>query len=1318
MNEIRTATSERTEPGIALTQRQLLIWTEQTLAPDLPANNMAMSFTLAGAIDPDGFDRAFRSVVDSCEAMRTVVQMVEDSPRRFVRPTFETVVEHLDFSNEADPMTTYEQWRDRRCQRRFDLERSLFDCALVTLGPRSSVWYLCQHHLICDAWSFGLIFDRTSKLYEDPFASLDPEPVGLSEKQLASEQSYLVSDRHAEDRSFWNARFALPVEPLRPYGLDPSSKGAALRYASVELGSERSARIRSLAEEEATRAATPTLGLSLLFTTALYSYLHRTTGNMDLGIGSPVHNRPSRWSKSAVGRYAETCPMRVQLDEGETFRSLRKKVVEESYAVLAHARCSLANPIYAKRYDAMLNFHNAAMRKFSGLSVETDLRTGLGSLPRAGDAGSPTANRTWLAGELLTLNVHDFEGSGVFRLGFEFSADVFDDSLRRRAVEHFMNLLDAMLDDPGQRIDSAPLATPVELAESPENLPARRLEEPAPVADSIDSQSILARFREQVARVPDRIAVVSQGRALSYAALDDSVHRLSALLRTAGVLPGDLVGVLLPRSSTLLVSLLAIHDAGATYLPIETGHPAERIRMILADATPTLVLTDAAYAERLPPDGPPQVRLDAGWDQGAPAPPPPALLEPFANGLAYVDYTPSASGPPRGVEIEHASLSNAVTCIARRIGLNASDRVLAMTTSPFDLSAIELFLPLVVGGSVEIVDKMTCQNPDRLFERLNDRAVTLAHASTAVWRMLIDEGWSGRRGLRLLATAEGDPMLRELADKLLERADEVWQACGALETSTWSSIEQVARGADRVSIGRPVDGATLHVLSPTLGPLPLGVPGELYVGGAALARGYRGRPEETARDFVARPGEPGDRLYKTGECARRAMDGRIECLGRRDGRVTIRGVRIELGEIEAALLRVDEVSEAVVVVADDAEQHRTLVVHVVFDKERTGEVDALAERLRAQLPNRMMPSHWQVLDQIPVAAGGKVNRAALVRDWRARTGIVAGGDPPRDDVEVEIASLWRELLGVSNVTRDDDFFDLGGQSLLAVEAVRRLSVRLGRRIDLATFFEHSSVAGLREALTTSGLQHARTLAVELRRGSLARPLFCIGGVHLYHALAGAFTMPLTVYGISVHQELDWIEAVERGERPNVPSTEETARECIATIRQYQPHGPYRLAGLSYGGVLAYEIAHQLNQLGEEVDGLVLLDARLRSALAGARGAFGGLRRFLRRLLNPAPGTGWRWRAAFDREELRDRLFVEAVVRYERNIEPYSGSALLCRARGHALEEIEFDETLGWGRLVGGGLEFADCEGDHVDLLSSTHAVATASGIERYLSRHA
>ncbi len=1314
---------ENPEGGLGLTSRQLLIWTEQQLAPDIPSNNMLMCFTIDGDIDPDRFACAFESVVDETDALRTVIQDMDGAPRQFVLPNAARLVDFVDLSDGASP-ERFLAWRDARSVRRFDLDEQLFDCALIRLGDDRSIWYLCQHHLICDAWSFSLIFKRTALFYGNPDAASEAPKARRYRKYLDSQESYRGSDRHTVSAAFWKERFSDPIAPLHPYGVDPAGKRPATRRLSIDLGDVRSERIRALAQQEEMRAATATLSRSMIFTTVLYAYLHRISGNEIVGIGSPVLNRPSRWSKQTVGLFMEVCPFRVEISEDDSFASLHRKAIDENFAVLPHAACSVSNPIRNKRYDAMLNFHNAIFPDFAGQPAQADLRTGPVAMSSRANWEGIDRDVAWDAGEVLTLQVLDFGDTGSFQLHFEFNVDVFDDGTSKHAIEHFLNLLDAMLADPDCTVNAVPMLTPGERkAIASSSCDAERETKGAP-SKPFDERPVLERFRDWVARDPDRTALIQDPSIdhgeLSYGELDDRVRILSAAIREAGMTRGDRIAVCLTRSAEMLIALLATHDASAAYVPVDPEQPAARIALILEEARPSLVITETSLIDRVETCAAPRILLDPGiWDVAA-APPPAETghdqRSESESPLAYIIFTSGSTGRPKGVEIEHHALCNFMTSMANRPGLSKKDRLLAITTISFDIAALELFLPLTVGACLEIADEETCRDPARLAERLEASRISLMQATPATWQMLVDSGWQGRSDFRVLCG--GDALSRELANALLDRAREVWNLYGPTETTIWSSVERITPGTENVCIGQPIDRTSLRILTSGLQGVPKGVPGELFIGGDGLARGYCRQPELTAARFVLTPESPDERFYRTGDRVRQLPDGRIECLGRVDFQVKIRGFRIEAGEIEAALRRLDELTDAVVVARGADARDRHLVAYLVPQNDAQPVIETLSAALRSSLPSYMIPTRWIIVERLPLTGNGKIDRKKVAGLPGHEVQAVGHREAPRNDTEVQIAEVWRELLGVSEIGRDDDFFDLGGHSLLAVEGLARIERRLGRRTPLAAFFERPTVAGVSDSLRSDGGDTHVAAAVELRAGTSEMPLFCIGGIHLYQALAREMTPGLRVFGVFLAQETDWLAALQRGRKPKLASTEDSAAQYIEVIKRHQPQGPYRLAGLSYGGVLAYEMARQLTNAGERVEALILFDVRLYGVVARAGGFFSRFRLRLRGLRADWAAANFSENSRRSSAPLRDRLFIQAIRDYEGRIAPYDGSVLLCVAKDNDPSDANADPSFGWAGLVRGDLTIVECPGDHVGLVAGDYAAQTASTVEAFLTSHA
>ena len=568
-------------------------------------------------------------------------------------------------------------------------------------------------------------------------------------------------------------------------------------------------------------------------------------------------------------------------------------------------------------------------------------------------------------------------------------------------------------------------------------------------------------IEEQAERRPEAVAVVSSGESLTYAELNARANRLARRLRAMGVGPEVLVGLCAGRSARTVVGLLAILKAGGAYVPLDPAYPAERIAFMLQDAQVSVLLTEERLRDQLPGGEARILCLDsesqtsdqesaANLDGGA-----------SAGNLAYVIYTSGSTGKPKGVQITHGALANLLQSMRRLLSINERDALLAVTTLSFDIAALEIFLPLIVGARVELIDRDVAADGARLAGRLNDPGITFLQATPATWRLLLEAGWQGQPALTMLCGGEALP--RALADRLLDKGAALWNVYGPTETTIWSSACRVEAGETPISIGRPIANTQFYVLDKRLRAVPVGVIGELYIGGSGLARGYRHRAALTAERFIPDPfgATPGGRLYWTGDLARWRADGTLECLGRVDHQVKIRGFRVELGEIEAALARHPAVREAAVAARPDASGEMSLAAYIVVrDGAEASSAADLRRWLQGQLPDYMVPSAFVSLEALPLTPNGKVDRQALPDPGQARLTESADFVPPRGPVEEMVASGWGSLLGVERVGAHDNFFDLGGHSLLATQVVSRLREAFGVEIPLRALFESPTVAGL------------------------------------------------------------------------------------------------------------------------------------------------------------------------------------------------------------------------------------------------------------------
>ena len=597
-------------------------------------------------------------------------------------------------------------------------------------------------------------------------------------------------------------------------------------------------------------------------------------------------------------------------------------------------------------------------------------------------------------------------------------------------------------------------------------------------------------FEDQVRATPEATAVVFDEKSLTYGELNRQANRLARHLEKLGVGPDKVVAVCLERSFDLIVCLLAILKAGGAYLPVDPALPRERQALMLDDAQPTVLVTEQLLQAELPPVAAPifvfdleraSLESESGEDVSG------RVTE---KNLAYVIYTSGSTGVPKGVEIPHEALVNFLVSMKERPGLTDRDVLVAVTTFSFDIAGLEIFLPLVTGARLILLSRDDAADGFRVLHHLTANNATVLQATPSTWRMLLDAKWQGHPQLKMLCGGEALP--RELANQLLAKGGELWNMYGPTETTIWSSVARVAPDDAPINIGRPIANTQLYILDAHLQPVPMGVPGELHIGGLGLARGYRNRPELTAERFVPDPfsSEPGARLYKTGDVARLRAKGQIEVLGRLDHQVKIRGFRIELGEIEARISEHPQVKEVVVTAREDVPGRKQLVAYLVLHAETPASplVPDLRGFLEPKLPDYMIPAFFEELAALPRTPNGKINRKALPAP---KTQSALPNRPyvvPRNPVELKLTEIWAEVLGRDRVGIEDNIFEIGGDSLLIFRIAARAN-EAGLPITIRQFFQHRTIAGMVARMESAEIQPVPSGASALSITAVSRDAY-------------------------------------------------------------------------------------------------------------------------------------------------------------------------------------------------------------------------------------
>jgi len=1166
------AVTRRREDGPApLSVAQEQLWYFSQLAPENPVYNEAASIRKDGPLDLDALTRAFNEIVRRHEIWRTTFAIEGGRPLQVVHAPQAFDLPLIDLSSLAGPEREPAATRlvAEEARRPYLLtEGPLVRPLLVRFAEDHHRLYLAMHHLVFDGVSlYRIILPELVALYEAFTAGLT-NPLTNHHLQYADyatwELAWAGSDEMLRRLSYWRRRLEgapsleLPLDHPRP----PRQRFRGGMEALL-LNSDLTSGLREIARDAGCT-------LFQVICAAFAVLMHRYSGQDDVVFGTMADLRLRPELESMVGYCSTPLVLRVDLCDDPTFRELLGRAREEILGALANVvpfervvrdvqptRDPSMNPVY----QAMVVLQPPVVASDSSWATH----------------GMDVAVGNALGHAKLDLHLELEESpEGHVSGRLIYNSDVFDQVTAAGMAGHMVRLLEGIVEDPQRLVCDLPVLTEPELRR-------QIVDWNATDAGYPQDSSLHDLIQVQAELSPDAIAVQCAGNRLTYRELDRRANRLAHLLRKAGVARGDLVGVCVPRSLEMLVGMLAILKAGGAYVPLDPLYPAERLAFMVEDSGARVIVTQSGLPAGLLGLDIAVIHttdLDTAGDLPDTAPAGGATGE----DLAYVIYTSGSTGKPKGVRIPHRAVVNLISAMAREPGLSSTDTVLAITTNSFDIAVIELWLPLIRGARIELATTPVVADGRRLARLFEEAHPTFMQATPATWRMLIQSGWKGDP--TLVALAGGEAVDRQLADQLLDRCGRLWNVYGPTETTVWSTLGPIERG-ERVSIGRPIANTSVYVLDRHRQPQPVGTPGEIFIGGHGVARGYLNRPELTAERFVPDPFRPGTQMYATGDLGRLWHDGRIEHLGRLDHQVKVRGYRIELGEVEVALLRDPGVASAVVVARDDRFGDRHLVAYFVPVENALPDQAGLRAVLRRTLPEYMVPSVFVELAALPLTPNGKVDRKALPAPEASSQVAAERYVAPRTPLEEQLATVWAQVLGVARVGVDDDFFDLGGHSLLAVRLLAEVDRELGVEVPVAAFFQGAAtVAGLATAIEDNRGQRPSSLLFSVQPNGSRLPLFFVHAHETSLLTLRHFTRPL-----GPGQPLLALLPKRKEHRfEQAGSVEEMAADLVAAIRQAQPHGPYYIAGHSFGGILAYEMASQLRAADEAVDWVGILDA--------------------------------------------------------------------------------------------------------------------------------
>ncbi|MFF4445712.1 amino acid adenylation domain-containing protein [Streptomyces sp. NPDC001502] len=1167
---------------------QQRLWLLDRLQPGRPDYNMPGAVRLTGELDTDAALAALTDVVARHEVLRSRIEesgeagaegafgaRVVPGPASVFTPAFTDL-------SELGAAAAGERARELAAHDAalpFDLAAAgPLRARLVRIAPQEHLLVIVAHHIAFDGWSVGVFWREFFAAYRArTLEGAEPLPeLAVSYREFASwQRERLSGDALAGTLDHWRERLAglapLDLPTDRPRPATPSGRGEQF---SFELPGPLLRGLRDLG-----RRHDATLFMVLL--AGFQALLARWSGSEDVAVGSPIAGRDRTELEPLIGFFVNSLVLRTDLSGDPAFGELLDRARETALGAYAHQEVPFERLVEEVRPERDLS-RNPLFQVMLVLDEEAAAPPALPGLDVEPLSLASGASK-------FDLSLYFVEEEGALRGEAVFATDLFDRESVERMTSALAELLTAAVADPTTPLGALPLMGPAE--------ERRILRAGAGSAGPAAERPLPVLVGEQASCTPEAVAVDDGEHSLTYAGLWEVSGRLARELARLGVGPDTAVAVCAERSALLPAALLGVLRSGGLYVPVDPGYPADRIGYMLADSGARVLVVSGRSGAAQAPDGVAVVDLDAlAGDRDARAdfaPVPPAPEQ-----LAYALYTSGSTGRPKGVTVPHRALANFARDMVRRLELTAGDTVAAVTTASFDIAVLELLVPLVCGATVRVVDRETARDGTLLAKELDSAPVTVVQATPATWHQLMESGWQAPR---VRALCGGEALPPALAERMRTALGTVWNVYGPTETTVWSTAHRLSGpvGDGPVPIGSALANTRLHVLDAGLRPVPVGVFGELYIGGDGVARGYHGRPALTADRFVPDPYAAGERLYRTGDLVRRLADGGLEYRGRADGQVKVRGHRMELGEIESALARHPRVLAAAVAVHGTGVD--AVLAGYVTWRDEAGDVRELGDFLRRDLPEYMVPAVLTALDRLPLTPNGKLDRKALpAPSADAARGDGAGRTAPRDTTELRMARLWEQTLGTAPIGVRDDFFALGGHSLKAFALMAAVRREFGVELPLNLVFRRRTVELLCEALPDAGAAAARLL-VPLADGDPSRPPLVLvhprgGDVVCYRDL---------VRDLSARPGGDrrilGLESVgyNTGETP-LERVPEMAERYLAALREEQPHGPYLLAGWSFGGTVAYEMAARLEAAGEEVAFLGLIDAAAPGAAPGSR----------------------------------------------------------------------------------------------------------------------
>lgn len=1311
--------------------------------------NESVSIRFTGLLDRNALARAWHSLVERHEALHSAFSA--DGRQLCVFGDFSIDLVYLDGStqspSEVAELIDAQVKQDALYE--FDLLNGpLAKASLIRLSDTVHHFTLTAHHIVCDGWSLGILLQDLSTLYSAYAQRRVPAlPEAPAYSTYAVEQlQFLKSDAYQAIEDYWLQQYqgTIPVVDLPTDFARPALRTYTIARQDYQLADGLGLAVKQMGAKA---------GCSFITTlmTAFEVFLHRLTGKEDIIIGLPTAGQSATGYLGLVGHCVNLLPLRSFPRSDIRFLDFLQQRKAETLDAYEHQRLTFSSllkklafvrdpsrvPLVPVIFNVDMGIDDGV--QFYGLDYE------LISNPRQYGAVD------------LFLNISGSQTNASLVLEWSFNTNLFKPETIHRMMAEYERVLRAIVENPSILIED------IQLADQDEQIQKLAAWNNT-YADYPREQSLPSLLAETAARYPDKTALVftrndAQHGPLTYRELDEKSNRLAQAIRQKGfgaqtATQTPVVGVVLDRTPDLVLTLLAVLKAGAAYVPIDPEYPHDRIAFMLADSAASMLITSRKYhtSERTAyvlngkTAQPGQVILLEETLSELENYPATAPAVPIGGAdLAYILYTSGSTGLPKGVQIEHHNLVNLLYSMIAWPGISPQDKLLAVTTVSFDIAGLELYLPLLVGATLVLADSATTKDGWALLQAAAAESISIIQATPVTYKMMLAAGWETKLPLKILCC--GEPMSKDLAQKLIPLCDTLWNMYGPTETTIYSTGKQILASDEIITIGRPIQNTQVYILDEHLHPLPEGSVGELYIAGEGVARGYLNRPELSREKFVPNPFNRSERttMYRTGDLGKFLANGEIHCLGRIDQQVKIRGYRIELGEIEHTLVTQPGIREAVVMAREDRPGDQRLVAYIVPASAMNKDAFRLQVHqwrtvLQEVVPAYMVPTEFVNLTSLPITPNGKVDRKALPRPDSYTGPDEHTYKEPVTEVEKKISRLWKKALGVDRVGLDDDFFELGGHSMIAVQVMTQLEKETGRRFPLSTLLTYPTVRKLAELYETNKQAGNWKSLVPIKPEGSKIPIYIIHGIGLnllsFNGLVNHMDPEQPIYGLQA-LGLD-------GKDEPLDKMEDIAAFYLSEVLDQNPDGPYAIAGYSFGGYVALEMARQLKAMGKEVKMLAMFDTNAQES--DLNKSFGDwlqrkiLRQFPKFLwftssLIKAPVATLRYQQTYVERQF-DRLLRAVGLRKEPepeagfdilnkimakhewafahySMKPYDGVVDLFKAqvRNYFVDDHKY---LGWKKYALKGVRVHHVPGDHVLMLVPPNDQVFAETLQKAL----